>query len=148
MRLEVMQASRSAKKFLARLAVCGSVGVLVLAVSPLVGTRTAAAAVTVSPASLNLKAKVGNITYGMVTITNTGSTSDTLMSAAGDPRPPFWPTWGGTCNVQYLYILPPGRSCTFQFGFKPRQKGHVSGQGTVTFQSGATLTIQLNGVGQ
>src|SRR5262245_20353085 len=76
------------KRVLARIAACG--GVFVLAVSPLVGTRSAAAAVTVAPATLQLKAKVGKITYGMVTITNTGSSVETLTSATGDPRPPFW----------------------------------------------------------
>jgi len=148
MRLGLLEASVSTKKFLARLAACGSVGLFVLAGSSLVDTSTAAAGVTVSPTPLKFKTRVGNITYGMVTITNTGGSSETLTGAAA-PNPPFWPTWGGSCNLAPINrVVLPGRSCTFQFGFKPTEKGNVSRQGTLTFQSGATLTVQLKGVGQ
>jgi hypothetical protein len=136
------------KKFLASLAACGSVGLFVLTGSSLVDTSSAAADVTASPMPLKFKTGVGNITYGMVTITNTGGSSETLTGAVA-PNPPFWPTWGGSCNLPPINrVVLPGRSCTFQFGFKPTQKGHVSGQGTMTFQSGTTLTVELDGVGQ
>jgi Abnormal spindle-like microcephaly-assoc'd, ASPM-SPD-2-Hydin len=148
MRSRVVAGSEITKKFLAKLVASASLGLLVLSVSSLADTRTAAASAAVSPGTVAFGAQqVGKITYRVVTITNTGSSSETLASAAVDPSPAFWPTWGGTCNVQYLYVIPPGASCTFQFGFEPTRKGHVSGQGTITFQSGNTLTVQLSGVG-
>jgi hypothetical protein len=148
MRLEVMEASGSAKKLLARLAACGSVGLLALAVSSFVDASSATADVTVKPMTVSLKAKVGNSTYGIVTIANTGSSAETLTGAA-NPNSQFWPTWGGTCNSSAVNkVVAPGRSCTFEFGFKPTQTGQVSDQGTITFQSGASLTVQLKGVGQ
>jgi hypothetical protein len=148
MRVDAMVTYGSAKKLLARLAACGSAALLALAVSAFADAGSAAAQVTAGPVTPALRARVGTIAYGMVTITNRGSGAEMLMSATA-PNPPFWPTWGGTCNsVAVNKVVAPGRSCTFQFGFKPTQKGHVTGQGTITFQSGNTLTVQLTGVGR
>lgn len=148
MRVEAMVTCGRAKKSFARLAACGAAALLALAVSGFADAGSAAAQVTASPVTPSLRTRVGNITYGMVTITNRGSGAETLMSATA-PNPPFWPTWGGTCNLPPINkVIAPGRSCTFQFGFKPTQNGHVTGQGTITFQNGNTLTVQLTGVGQ
>lgn len=147
MRSRMLEVFLGTTKFLAQLAMCGSIGGLVLAGTSLVETSGAAADVTVSPQTLSLKSRVGTIVYGMVTVTNTGASPETLTGAAGDP--PFWPTWGGTCNLTAdSRVISPGRSCTFQFGFKPAKKGHIAGQGTLSFQSGATANVQLKGVGQ
>jgi hypothetical protein len=119
-------------------------GVLIFAVD----TRPGVAAVTVSPHVVKMKAKVGTITYGVVTITNTGASSEVLWTATA-PNPPFWPTWGGTCNSLLLSkVVAADQSCTFQFGFHPTQKGRVSGQGTLMFLSGANPTVQLKGIGK
>lgn len=140
----MQEASKNKKKFWARLAVAGMVGVLIFAVD----TRPGVAAVTVSPMVVKMKAKVGTLTYGMVTVTNTGASPEVLLTATAT-NPPFWPTWGGTCNL-FLFskIVGPGQSCTFEFGFQPTQKGKVSGQGTLMFLSGANPTVQLKGTGQ
>ena len=50
---------------------------------------------------VKIKAKVGTLTYGIVTITNTGASSEVLWTATAT-NPPFWPTWGGTCNSLLL----------------------------------------------
>jgi hypothetical protein len=143
-RFAMQEASGSAKKLWVRLAVCGLLGVLIFAVD----TRPGVAAVTVSPHVVKMKAKVGTITYGVVTITNTGASSEVLWTATA-PNPPFWPTWGGTCNSLLLSkVVAADQSCTFQFGFHPTQKGRVSGQGTLMFLSGANPTVQLKGIGK
>lgn len=117
-------------------------------------TVRAAFALTVSPAEVSFaNTAVGtvcpgaNCSYAMVTITNTGTQTERLVSAKGDPTPPFWPTFGGTCNNQYLYLLPAKESCTFQWGFKPQNPGKFKGTGTISFESGATVTVALTGVG-
>jgi hypothetical protein len=117
-------------------------------------TARAAAELTVSPTAVAFaNTAVGtqcpgaNCSYAMVTITNTGNQIERLVSAKGNPTPPFWPTYGGTCNVKYLYLLPPKESCTFQWGFKPQNPGKFTGTGTISFESGATVNVALSGVG-
>ncbi len=82
-----------------------------------------------------------------MTITNNGELTETLTTAEATPNPPFFPTFGGTCNVQYSYMLPAGQSCTFQWGFKPQHPGKVTGTGTISFLSGASLGVVLVGKG-
>jgi hypothetical protein len=89
-----------------------------------------------------------NCTYALVTITNNGTDTEHLIGATVGPPGPFWPTFGGTCNVPRLYYLPPGESCTFQWGFRPEHPGNASATGTITFESGATVTVELNGKGK
>jgi hypothetical protein len=117
-------------------------------------TMRAEADLTVSPTEIafantaaGTECPGANCSYAMVTITNNGSQTERLVSAKGDPTPPFWPTYGGTCSVQYLYQLPPKESCTFQWGFKPQKPGKFKGTGTITFESGATVNVALTGVG-
>ncbi len=114
----------------------------------------AAASLTVSPTevaftntAVGTQCPGSNCSYTMVTITNTGSQTERLVGAKGDPTPPFWPTYGGTCNVKYLYLLPPKESCTFQWGFKPQHPGKFKGRGSISFESGATVTVSLTGLG-
>src|SRR5262245_19767414 len=117
MRSRMLEVFVDPTTFLAKLAMCGSIGGLVLAGTSLVETSSAAADVTVTPQTLSLKAKVGTIAYGMVRITNTGASPETL-SGAGAPNSPFWPTWGGTCNsLTVNKVVLPGQVCTFEFGF-------------------------------
>ena len=117
-------------------------------------TATAAAALTVSPSEVSFaNTAVGatcpgvNCSYAMVTVTNTGTSNERLVGAKADPTPPFWPTFGGTCNVKFLYVIPPKASCTFQWGFKPTAAGKAKGSGTITFESGASVNVVLVGVG-
>ena len=88
-----------------------------------------------------------NCAYAIVTITNTGSETEHLIGAAAGSYGPFWPTYGGTCNTPNMYYLSPGASCTFQWGFKPGKPGHVQDTGTISFESGATVSVDLEGRG-
>jgi hypothetical protein len=119
--------------------------VLVIATS-LVGTKSASATVKVKPLALVMTQTVGDITYATVTITNTGSGAETISGGYASLSE-FWPTWGGTCNVTYAYVIPPHTSCTLQWGFKPTATGPVTTIGNVSFKSGATLYVFLNGIG-
>ena len=109
---------------------------------------------TVSPTALSFpNTPVGpdcpgaNCTYAMVTITNTGSGTEHLTGAAAGSYGPFWPTYGGTCNTPNMYVLPAGASCTFQWGFKPEHPGRVRDTGTINFESGESVSIELDGRG-
>ena len=109
---------------------------------------------TVAPTSLSFpNTPVGpdcpgaNCTYAMVTITNTGSGTEHLVGAAAGSYGPFWPTYGGTCNTPNMYFLPAGASCTFQWGFKPEHPGRVRDTGTINFESGESVSIELDGRG-
>ena len=88
-----------------------------------------------------------NCSYAEVTITNNGTATEHLISAEATPDPPFWPTFGGTCNTPDAYFLPAGESCTFQWGFKPEHPGKSNGVGTVSFESGASVGVVLTGRG-
>jgi hypothetical protein len=89
-----------------------------------------------------------NCSYAEVTITNNGSQTEHLTTAEATPNPPFWPTFGGTCNVTYAYYLPGGESCTFEWGFKPQKPGKFTGTGTISFESGASVGVVLIGKGK
>jgi len=109
---------------------------------------------TISPAALSFPpTPVGpacpgaNCTYAEVTITNTGSDTEHLIGAAAGSYGPFWPTFGGTCNTPNMYYLSPGASCTFQWGFKPSKPGHVQDTGTINFESGDSVSVELDGRG-
>ena len=117
-------------------------------------TALASASLTVSPSEVSFaNTAVGsvcpgaNCSYAIVTITNTGTQTERLVGAKGDPSPPFWPTFGGTCNVKFLYLIPPKTSCTFQWGFKPQEPGKAKGSGSISFESGAAVNVVLTGVG-
>jgi hypothetical protein len=90
---------------------------------------------------------VGEISYAMVTVTNPNDVPVTLTTANATPNPPFFPTFGGTCNVTYGWVIPPNTSCTFQFGFKPVKSGTEKGSGTIRFSLGQDLQISLVGKG-
>jgi hypothetical protein len=118
-------------------------------------TATAASNLTVSPAVLVFPDTVvgtdcpgANCTYAEVTITNGGTDTETLTTANTDTDPPFWPTFGGSCNTPDAYMLPAGESCTFQFGFKPTHPGKFTGTGTINFASGASVSVDLIGFGR
>jgi hypothetical protein len=93
---------------------------------------------------------VGEFSYEIVTITNTGDATD-FISSATPVASPFFATFGGTCNFSVdpisgkNYYIPPGSSCTFQWGFNPSRPGRQSVTGTLYFESGATLTVSLTG---
>jgi hypothetical protein len=108
---------------------------------------------TVSPSSLTFPpTPVGpdcpgdNCAYADVTISNSGPDTEHLVGADA-PSGAFWPTFGGTCNVQHLYFLPAGQSCTFQWGFKPEKPGQRRDTGHISFESGASLSVELEGRG-
>jgi streptogramin lyase len=88
-----------------------------------------------------------NFSFQSVAITNSGPTNQILTTATADPDPPFFPTFGGTCNTVYGYNIPPGATCTFQFGFNPPAPGSYTGSGTISFSSGAALHVGLSGTG-
>jgi hypothetical protein len=110
-------------------------------------------AVSVSPTTLRFSpTHVGpecpgaNCTYAMVTVTNDGTATEYAVSA--EPftgSGPFWPTWGGTLNTPDG--LPAGESRTLQFGFKPLAAGSATATGQISFQSGQTVSFQLEGRG-
>jgi streptogramin lyase len=105
---------------------------------------------TVTPASVvfaDTASGTTNPSYALVTITNNGPGAQTLTTASATPDPPFFPTFGGTCNVQYAYTIPAGASCTFQFGFNPPAAGSYSGTGSISFSSGVVLNVALAGTG-
>src|SRR5262249_41299087 len=78
-----------------------------------------------------------NFSFDRVSITNGGPTSQILSTATAAPDPPFFATFGGTCNTVYAYNIPPGATCTFQFGFNPEVPGSYAGSGSISFSSGA-----------
>jgi hypothetical protein len=83
-------------------------------------------------------------TYAFVTIHN-GTSRVKKLSFATAPSP-FWPTYGGTCNVTYGYAIPAHASCTFQFGFKPSKKNtHSTGKAGLHFTNGTVLAVTLVG---
>jgi len=123
------------------------VSVLFLALA-LVDARSAAAGVTVRPISVVMRAPVNTYKYHMVTITNSGPGTETLVGGYATAGSDFWVTWGGTCNVTYAYIIPANKSCTLQWGFKPTVKGPVTASGSIMFEGGTTLDIFLNGIGK
>jgi hypothetical protein len=95
---------------------------------------------------------VGGFNYQFVTITNSGDAADYITTATASPYPPFFATFAGTCNTsidpnnQQNYYIPPGFSCTFEWGFNPAKPGRRPGTGTLVFQSGATLAVTFAGV--
>jgi hypothetical protein len=102
--------------------------------------------VTVSPARVAFNiTKPGSISYQLVTITNRGRDTQTLDTAAATPNPPFFPTFGGTCNVTYAFHIPGGASCTFQWGFHPSAPGNYAGTGVINFAGGTVLHLALAG---
>jgi hypothetical protein len=95
-----------------------------------------------------------NCTYELVTIVNNGTETEQLQEARaeypgweGQDIRLFWPTFGGTLNTPNGYLLPPGESATFQWGFHPQEPGMATGSGWILFHSGEKLTIQLKGRG-
>jgi len=134
-----------AKKVIAKTSTIVATIVLVIAAC-LIGATSATATVKVKPLALVMTQTVGDITYSVVTITNTGSGTETIVGGYASLSQ-FWPTWGGTCNVTYAYVIPAHTSCTLQWGFKPTAIGPITTIGNVTFKSGATLYVFLNGVG-
>jgi hypothetical protein len=129
-----------------------------LLISTTSATRRSVAVVgpvlSVSPTALVFATTVvGDFAYGIVTVTNSGDAADYISTATADPNPPFFPTFAGTCNTSVdgngqNYYIPAGTSCTFQWGFHPSRAGRVNGSATLSFQSGATLTIDLTGMGK
>jgi hypothetical protein len=120
-------------------------GAIVLAASQM-EARIATAGVTVTPTAITMTATVNKYKYRMVTLSNSSPSYETLVG--GDATiPEFWPTWGGTCNnLIYAGVIPPGKSCTLQWGFKPSTKGLVTGIGNIMLKSGSTIHLFLNGI--
>ena len=115
---------------------------------------TVAMSLSISPTTLSFSpTPVGpecpgaNCSYAEVTITNNGATTEHLVGATAGSPAPFWPTFGGTCNVAHMYFLPAGASCTFQWGFKPEKPGRVRATGQISFESGESVSIELDGRG-
>jgi hypothetical protein len=100
---------------------------------------------TFAPTVVGPECPGANCTYGMVTITNNGTATEHLVGATAGA--PFWPTYGGTCNTPNMYLLAPGESCTFQWGFKPEHPGQAHGTGQISFESGQSVSVQLDGRG-
>jgi hypothetical protein len=83
--------------------------------------------------------------YGMITIHNNLPTAQTITSAFADP--PFWVTWGGSCNsITLNKTIPANGACELQWGFAPTAaKTTFTGKGTVSFASGLNLSLGLQG---
>lgn len=139
-------------------------GLFVFLLAGLLGTIAASdqAAATsnlaVTPSSITFPTTpVGGFSYDTVTISNTGDTADYLVTATASPDPPFFPTFGGTCNTSIdpngrTYWIPAGGSCTFQWGYHPttrpgkgRPPWTQTGTGTLFFDSGTTLAVSFTG---
>jgi hypothetical protein len=98
-------------------------------------------------ASLQLPATaVGQISYASTTIIN-GETNSEKMTGFGPNTGPFWSTQGGTCNTTYAFVIPAGAQCTLEWGFKPTTTGAQTATGTISFESGKTLSLALSAVG-
>jgi hypothetical protein len=88
-------------------------------------------------------------TYAIVMLHNNLPTAQTIISASATP--PFWVTWGGSCNnLEYQKTIPAYGGCELQFGFAPDAAGtDYSGKGTVSFESklkgGLNLSFGLEG---
>ena len=50
-------------------------------------------------------------------------------------------------NCTHADVTITGASCTFQWGFKPQKPGQRRDTGQVTFESGAAVSIDLEGRG-
>ncbi len=84
-------------------------------------------------------------TYASITITNGTAVTQTITTASAGTTI-FWPTYGGTCNVTYGFMIPSGASCTFEYGFEPTTASTTyTDTGTVNFASGAALSFGLSG---
>ncbi len=126
-----------------------------VALVPTMEAATASGSISVSPSAVTFpNATVGaacspgpGCTYAEVTLTNTSAVTVTLTTATASPNPPFYPTFGGTCNVTYAYHIPANTSCTFQWGFRPVHHGKTMGTGTIFFDNGDTVTVGLTGKG-
>ena len=120
---------------------------------PMMSRAEANISMSVSPSAITFaKATSGapcspgpGCTFAEVTVTNNGATTVTLTTASATPNPPFFPTFGGTCNVTYAYAIPAGASCTFQWGFRPVKPGKFAGTGTINFDNGDAVTVGLLG---
>jgi hypothetical protein len=111
------------------------------------GEDVDAPGLSVSPTGLQFApTEVDESSFAVVTITNGGPGAERLATASVAAGP-FWPTFGGTCNVTYAYVLGPHVSCTFQFGFRPATAGAHTATGSITFESGSVLSVPLSGVG-
>jgi len=132
-------------------------GLTVLVMFTTSATRSRVAVVgpilSVTPTAITFAPTVvGAFNYQLVTITNSGDAADYITTATASPNPPFFPTFGGTCNTSIdpnnnkNYYIPPGFSCTFQWGFHPEKPGRRPGTGTLFFDSGATLAVTFSGV--
>jgi hypothetical protein len=83
--------------------------------------------------------------YAEVKVINDTATSQTLTGGS-TASTTFWVTWGGTCNVEYAYVIPTHTSCTVQFGFEPpAAHTHYASTGTLDFAGGAQLSVGLKG---
>jgi hypothetical protein len=128
--------------------------VSVLAVSLIAGSAISATAgsLTVAPAVRHFAGRPiaggpcpgTGCVYALVKVHNRTASVETIATAAATA--PFWPTYGGTCNVKYAYAIPAGKSCTFEFGFRPTARGTLyTGSGTIIFVSGESRTVTLIG---
>jgi hypothetical protein len=112
------------------------------------GAGATEAAVTASPSVVHFApTPVNGLSYQLVTLTNTSATETEVLQTASAAPGYFFPTFGGTCNVVYTYVIPPGTSCTFEFGFRPSQKGPQAAFGWVVFESGEEVIVILEGTG-
>jgi hypothetical protein len=94
---------------------------------------------------------VGGFNYQLVTVSNSGEVGEYIATATPVDADPFFATFAGTCQGSTgpggAYYVPPSGSCTFQWGFKPSRPGKVTGSGTLSFASGATLNLAFSGKG-
>ena len=113
--------------------------------------RTPGPVLSVSPAAITFATVApGEFDYQLVTVANTGDADDYIQTATATPDPPFFPTFGGTCNTSIgpdgvtNYFIPAGGSCTFQWGFHPARPGKQTGTGTLVFVTSAPITVTFS----
>ena len=109
---------------------------------------------TISPAALSFApTPVGpacpgaNCTYAEVTITNTGSATEHLIRCC---RRVVWPFLADLRrHVQRAeHVLPAGRGILHvPMGLQPDKPGRVRDTGTMTFESGESVSVELDGRG-
>ena len=111
--------------------------------------------ISVTPTSVTFaNTLVGEFSYQVVTISNTGNAAD-YLTVAIPSEGTFFQTGGGTCNAsvdpndpnQRNYWIPAGFSCTFQWGFNPSKPGKQTGTGTMIFDNSPSIDLSFTGRG-
>ena len=108
----------------------------------LAGTGVVNPAITVSSTTLNFgNVGVGATSAQQVTVTNTSALPQAPLAAGGGTSSPF----NGVTNCG-VPTLPPGSTCTFDYGYSPTALGPSNGSASITV-GGGSYAVSLSGEG-